>query len=428
MSEKIPFVHLHNHTEYSLLDGACRIKDIIDKTKEYGMDAVALTDHGVMYAAIPFYNYAKSIGIKPIIGCEVYISSRGMRQKEAKIDIQKKNKHLILLAKNEAGYKNLLKIVSLGFTEGFYYKPRVDNELLKQYSEGVIALSGCFKGPISGKLIDDDYDGAREETKQLLDIFGEDFYLEIQDHGLAGQKEIIAGLVKLNKEFNIPLVATNDTHYIYQKDQHAQDVLVCISTGKRLADQDRLKFDTDQCYLKTPQEMYDLFSYLPEAIANSVKIADKCNLEIEQGVNYLPHFPIPEGYTKETFLEKLSWDGVQERYEVVTEEIKERVKFELGIINSMEFPAYFLITADFIAYAREQGIPVGPGRGSAAGSIIAYALKITNVDPLKYSLLFERFLNPERISMPDIDIDFCIERRQEVIDYVGEKYGDERPY
>ncbi|OGI05666.1 MAG: DNA polymerase III subunit alpha [Candidatus Margulisbacteria bacterium GWE2_39_32] len=424
MSTIPSFVHLHNHTEFSLLDGACRIKDIINRAKEFGMDSIALTDHGVMFATIIFYNYARSVGIKPIIGCEVYLSPRRMHQKEGKQDAR--NRHLILLAKNDQGYKNLLKIVSLGHTEGFYYKPRVDYEVLADHHEGLIALSGCMAGPIAVKILDEDFEGACQEADKLQAIFGNDLYLEIQDHGIKGQAEIIAGLVKINKEKGIPLVATNDTHYLRKEDAYAQDVLLCISTGKTINDSNRLSFSSKEFYLKTPQEMSDIFSYLPEALENTVKIAAQCNLEIEQGVNYLPSFPLPEGYTESSYLRTLAWDGIKARYPEITETIKKRAEYELEVIEKMKFPAYFLIVADFIAFARQQGIPVGPGRGSAAGSIVAYSLGITNIDPLKYHLLFERFLNPERISMPDIDIDFCIDRRQEIIEYVGKKYGQDK--
>lgn len=415
------FVHLHNHTEFSLLDGVCRVKDMVNKAKAFGMQAVALTDHGVMYAVIPFYNYAKAAGIKPIIGCEIYLAPRSMHQKEGKIDAR--NRHLVLLAKNEVGYKNLMKIVSLGHVEGFYYKPRVDFTVLEKYHDGLIALSGCMAGPIAVKILDGDMEAARLEAKRLHGIFGEDLYLEIQDQGIAGQSEIITGLLQINKETGIPLVATNDIHYLTQEDAKAQDVLLCISTGKTLDDSDRLSFKTKEFYFKSQQEMAERFAYVPEAIANTVKVAQACDLEIEQGINYLPEFPLPEGYTSASYLTELTWSGIKVRYAEITEEIQKRVEYELEIIKKMDFPAYFLITADFIEYARSKGIPVGPGRGSAAGSIVAYALGITDIDPLRFHLLFERFLNPERISMPDIDIDFCIERRQEVIDYVADKYG-----
>lgn len=419
------FVHLHVHTEYSLLDGAARIDNLIKKTRDLGMNSIAITDHGVMYGVIEFYKKAKELGIKPIIGCEIYMSTRTMYDKSPNIDDNQY--HLVLLAKDRQGYKNLMKIVSLGFLEGFYYKPRVDLKVLEQYGEGLIALSGCLAGEIPSLILDNKYEKARELAVKYRDIFGaENFFLEIQDHGIREQRLINQELIKLSRETGIPLVATNDVHYLEKQDSKAHDVLLCIQTGKTVDEENRLKFPTDEFYLKNPYEMSELFSYIPEAIENTLKIAERCNLEIDFSELHLPEYDVPDGYDENTYLRELCYEGLERRYEKITPQIKERLEYELGIIKNMGFSSYFLIVWDFIKYARENGIMVGPGRGSAAGSLVAYCLHITNIDPLKYNLLFERFLNPERISMPDIDIDFCYERRQEVIDYVTKKYGSDR--
>ncbi len=431
------FVHLHVHTEYSLLDGAARIPDLIARTKELGMGAVAITDHGVMFGVIDFYKEAKKQGIKPIIGCEVYTAARSMADKDVEKD--KHQGHLVLLAKNEQGYKNLMKIVSLGFTKGFYYKPRIDRSVLTQYHEGIIALSACLAGNVQRRLMHDDYAGAKAEATFLRDTFGEgNFYLELQDQGLEEEVKILPGLLQLSEELGVPLVATNDVHYVRQEDAEAHDVLLCIQTARVVDDEDRMKFPNDQFYLKSPEEMEKLFVGMESAIENTSKIADMCNVDFEFGQIHLPEFEPPEGFDNSTYLRELCYKGLEHRYgwqrdqmEGETglkfyEELIERLEYELSTIEQMGYVEYFLIVWDFINYAKMKNIMVGPGRGSAAGSIVAYSLQITDVDPIKYGLIFERFLNPERISMPDIDIDFCYERRQEVIDYVVEKYGTEK--
>ena len=417
------FVHLHIHSEFSLLDGANRIKDLPVRAKELGMDAIALTDHGVMYGAIDFYKACKKEGIKPIIGCEVYVALRSRFDKEPGVD--NKYYHLILLAKNNEGYKNLSKLVSLGFVDGYYYKPRIDREILEKYHEGLICLSACLAGEINQNLLN----GREEEAERVAlwhkELFGEDYYIEIQNNGI--QEQVLANqkLIKLARKLDIPIVATNDAHYLRREDAYNHEVLLCIQTGKRMSDQDRMRFDTDELYVKSPEEMSEYFSNFPDAIENTVKIADKCNVEFEFGHTILPNYDVPEGFeTHYDYLKKLCDDGLKERYgENPTKEIMERAEYELSVIKKMGYVDYYLIVWDFIHYAKSQGIPVGPGRGSGAGSILAYSIGITDIDPIKYGLLFERFLNPERISMPDFDVDFCYERRQEVIDYVARKYG-----
>ncbi len=426
------FTHLHLHTEYSLLDGAARIKRVVAKAKEEGMTSIAITDHGVMFGVIDFYKECKKQGIKPIIGCEVYTANTTRFSKDP--DKDKYQGHLVLLAKNMEGYKNLIKIVSAGFTEGFYYKPRIDRELLREHSKGIIGLSACLAGEVPQRLLVKDYEGAKKIAMEYMDIFEEgDFYIEIQDHGIEEQIEILPDLKKLGEELNLKLVATNDVHYVNAEDAKAHDALLCIQTGKTVADEDRMRFANDQFYFKTEKEMRNLFAAFPGACDSTMEIADKCDIEFDFTEKHLPDFESPEGYTNTEYLRKLCKDGLEERYfrnnsvsDIDRKELEERLEYELATIESMGFVEYFLITWDFINYAKVNGIVVGPGRGSAAGSIVAYVLKITGIDPIKYGLIFERFLNPERVSMPDIDIDFCYERRQEVIDYVIEKYGTEK--
>ncbi len=419
------FTHLHVHTEYSLLDGASRIKDLIAGTKELGMDAVAITDHGAMFGVIDFYKEAKKHGIKPIIGCEVYTAARTMLDKD--VDKDKRQGHLVLLAKNEVGYHNLMKIVSAGYTEGFYYKPRIDHDMLRSYSEGIIALSACLAGEVQWKLMNNDYEGAKREALALLNIFGKNnFYLELQDQGLEEQLRILPSMKRLREETGIPFVATNDVHYVKREDAVAHDVLLCIQTARTVDDENRMRFPNDQFYLKSEMEMEKIFADLPEAIENTKKIADRCNVDFQFGQIHLPEFQAPDGKQNETYLRELCFEGMADRYGALSTDLEDRLSYELNTILSMGYVEYFLIVWDFINYARSHGIMVGPGRGSAAGSIVAYALKITDIDPIQYGLIFERFLNPERISMPDIDIDFCYERRQEVINYVIEKYGADK--
>ena len=416
------FVHLHLHTEYSLLDGACRISDVVARAKALGQRALAVTDHGVMYGAVDFYKACKKEGIKPIIGCEIYMAPNGRMDKQYELD--SKYSHLILLAKNKTGYHNLIKIVSRGFTEGFYYKPRADFELLEQYSEGLICLSGCIAGSVQQKLLNEDYEGAKREALRYRSIFGEDYYLELQNHGYKEDAVILPGLLKIHEETGIPMVATNDAHYITQEDSFTQKVLMCIQMNKTLDDEDAPGFDTEEFYLKSGDEMASLFAQYPGAIENTVKIADQCNYDFEFGQFHLPKFQLPDGVDDSyEYLEQLCYEGLSQRYDNIDEVLKERLNYELNTIRSMGYVDYFLIVSDFIAHAKKKDIPVGPGRGSAAGSLVAYCLKITDIDPIEYDLLFERFLNPERVTMPDIDIDFCYERRGEVIEYVIEKYG-----
>ncbi|MBQ2899013.1 MAG: DNA polymerase III subunit alpha [Oscillospiraceae bacterium] len=416
------FAHLHLHTEYSLLDGACRIKKLIPRVKELGQTAVAITDHGAMYGVIDFYREANKYGIKPVIGCEVYVANRSRFSKEHMMDW---SYHLVLLCENNTGYKNLIKLVSAGFTEGFYKKPRVDKELLKKHHEGLIALSACLAGEIPRNLSQNDYDTAKKAALEYRDIFGENnYFIEIQDHGLADQKRILPNLIKLSKETGIPLVATNDCHYINKDDAKMQNVLVCIGTNHTVDEDNDMAFETDEFYVKSEEEMREIFSFVPEAIENTQKIADRCNMTFEFGHTKLPAFEVPDGRDNVEYFESMCREGLYRRYgENPDPELWERLNYELGVIERMGYVNYYLIVHDFINYAKSVGIPVGPGRGSGAGSICAYCIGITDIDPIKYHLLFERFLNPERVSMPDFDIDFCYERRQEVIEYVNRKYG-----
>lgn len=448
------FTHLHVHTEYSLLDGSSKIKEITKRAAELGMDSLAITDHGVMYGVIDFYKAAKEAGIKPVLGCEVYVAPGSRFDKEAGTGEDKYN-HLVLLAENNTGYQNLMKIVSRGFTEGFYYKPRVDKELLREFHEGIIATSACLAGEVQRYLARGMYEEAKRVALYYQDIFGKDnFFLELQDHGIAEQHYVNPQLLRMSEETGIELICTNDVHYTYADDADAHDILLCIQTGKKVSDENRMRYTGGQYYLKSPEEMAELFKYAPQALANTEKIAKRCNVEIEFGVTKLPRFAVPEGFTSWTYLNYLCYEGLKKRYpeqaadisveefvrlakeesvedrkDVVikiaedTNNIFQRLAYELSVIYSMGYVDYFLIVWDYINFAKRHDIPVGPGRGSAAGSIVSYCLEITDLDPIKYSLIFERFLNPERVSMPDIDVDFCYERRQEVIDYVVEKYG-----
>ena len=419
------FTHLHVHTEFSLLDGAARIPDLVARAKELGMESLAITDHGSMFGVIDFYKECKKQGIRPIIGCEVYTAPRTMMDKDPERD--KHQGHLVLLAKNEQGYRNLIKIVTEGYLKGFYYKPRVDKNLLRKHSEGIIALSACLAGDVQRRLLIRDYEGALREAKDFQDIFGaENFYLELQDQGLEEELAILPDMEQLSRETGIPLVATNDVHYVRQEHAEAHDILLCIQMATNVDDEKRMSFPNDQFYLKSPEEMEKLFARFPEAIANTQVIAEQCNLEFAFGELHLPDFQAPDGRDNTGYLRELCMMGLEERYPVVSEELQQRIQYELETIEKMGYVEYFLIVWDFINYARSNRIMVGPGRGSAAGSLVAYALKITDIDPIKYGLIFERFLNPERISMPDIDIDFCYERRQEVINYVIEKYGEDK--
>ena len=423
------FTHLHVHTEYSLLDGAARIGDLVARAKELGMTSLAITDHGVMFGVIDFYRECKKQGIRPVIGCEVYTAARTLFDKDAERD--KRMGHLVLLAKNNQGYKNLMKIVSEGYRHGFYYKPRIDKNVLRQYHEGLIALSACLAGEIPHKLLNGDYEGAKKEALEMLDIFGEgNFYLELQDQGLEEEARILPDMKRLHAETGIPFVATNDSHYVRQEDAVAQDILMCIQMGTTVDEENRMRFSNDQFYLKSEDEMRKIFASIPEACDNTEKIAQQCDVTFTFGELHLPDFQAPEGLTKPEYLRKLCEKGLVERYpEAEGEELadlQERLNYELSTIENMGYVEYFLIVWDFINYAKENHIMVGPGRGSAAGSIVAYTLRITDIDPIKYGLIFERFLNPERVSMPDIDIDFCYERRGEVIDYVTRKYGEDK--
>ena len=421
------FVHLHIHSEFSLLDGANRIKDIPVRAKELGMDAIALTDHGVMYGAIDFYKACKKEGIKPIIGCEVYITPKDRNRFSKEPGKDNKYNHLILLAKNMQGYKNLSKLVSIGFTEGYYYKPRIDYEVLEKYSEGLICLSACLAGAVNQALLNGNEEEAEKIALWHKNVFGEDYYIEIQNNGIAEQALANQKLVKLARKLNLPLVATNDAHYLKREDAYNHEVLLCIQTGKRMSDPDRMRFETDELYIKSPEEMSEYFKAFPDAIENTVKIAEKCNVEFEFGHTILPNYDVPEGFeTHYDYLKKLCDEGLKKRYGGnLSKEILERAEYELSVVKKMGYVDYFLIVWDFINFAKTSGIPVGPGRGSGAGSVLAYAIEITDIDPIKYDLLFERFLNPERISMPDFDVDFSDEQRQEVIDYVTKKYGHE---
>ena len=416
------FTHLHLHTEYSLLDGACRIPKLVERIKALGMTSCAITDHGVMYGCIDFYSAMKDAGIKPIIGCEVYVC----RDRLDKSAANREYSHLILLCENNTGYQNLMKLVSEGFLTGYYYRPRIDYNLIRQHSEGLICLSACLSGDLPKLLLQGRYDDAEAYVREMQDIFGEkNFYVEIMDHGIREEKIVMPRLISLAREMNVPLVATNDCHYLEEKDADAQEVLLCIQTGKTLDDTNRMRMDTRQLYVKSEDEMRTLFAACPDAVDRTQEIADRCNVEFEFGVTRLPHYPVPEGETALSMLTRLTHEGLRERYPDAkeTDEPWQRLNYELNVISSMGYVDYFLIVWDFIRYAKSQGIMVGPGRGSGAGSIVAYSLGITMLDPLKYQLLFERFLNPERVTMPDIDVDFCYERRQEVIDYVARKYG-----
>ena len=420
------FVHLHVHTEYSLLDGSNKIKEYVARVKELGMNSAAITDHGVMYGVIDFYREARAQGIKPILGCEVYVAPGSRFDKEA-AGGEDRYYHLVLLAENNQGYQNLMKIVSTGFVEGFYYKPRVDKEVLRKYHEGIICTSACLAGEVQKYIQRGMYEEACRSAKEYEEIFGKgNFFLELQDHGLPEQKQVNQALLRMSRELGIELVATNDIHYTYAEDVKPHDILLCLQTGKRLSDEDRMRYEGGQYYVKSPEEMARLFPYALQALENTQKIADRCNVEIEFGVTKLPKYDVPEGYTSWEYLNKMCWDGFAERYPDDDGHLKDQLTYELSIIQKMGYVDYFLIVWDFIKYARDHGIAVGPGRGSAAGSLVSYTLGITNIDPAKYQLLFERFLNPERVSMPDIDVDFCFERRQEVIDYVVRKYGKDR--
>ncbi|MDU1539333.1 MAG: DNA polymerase III subunit alpha [Paeniclostridium sordellii] len=418
------FVHLHVHTEYSLLDGFSRVKNLVSRAKELNMSAVAITDHGCMFGAIDFFKVAKKEGIKPIIGCEVYTAPRSMRDKDPNYD--KSQGHLILLAKDKEGYQNLIKLVSKAYVQGFYYKPRVDIDEIRKHSKGIIALSACLAGDVSQALMNRNYDKAKNIALKYKEIFGKDnYYIEIQDHNLPEQKEVNRELIRLSKEIDVGLVATNDVHYVRKEDSKIHDILMCIQMGKTVNDPTRMRFGSDEFYLKSREEMEAVFPEVQEALDNTVKIADMCNVEFDFNTIHLPKYDVPDGYTPREYLRMLCFKGLEERYKNPSPEITDRLEYELGVIEKMGYVEYFLITWDFINFARENNIMVGPGRGSAAGSIVSYTLYITDIDPIKYSLLFERFLNPERISMPDIDIDFCYERREEVIDYVKRKYGED---
>lgn len=422
------FTHLHVHTEYSLLDGSSKIKELVQRVKDLGMDSLAITDHGVMYGVIDFYRAAKEVGIKPILGCEIYVTLGSRLEKETG---KSRYHHLVLLAENDTGYHNLMKIVSRGFTEGFYYKPRVDYEVLEKYHEGIIALSACLAGEVSSLLNQGFYEEAKKSALHLESIFGKgNFFLEMQDHGIEAQQVVNQGMMRLHKDTGIDLVVTNDIHYVYEEDAKAHDILLCIQTGKKVADENRMRYEGGQYFAKSEEQMKELFPYALEAIENTHKIAERCNVEIVFGEQKVPKFDVPEGYDAYSYLTKLCEEGLKKRYgDLEVKEgvcLKERLEYELTTIKNMGYVDYFLIVWDFIKYAKDHQIAVGPGRGSAAGSIVSYCLEITDIDPIRYNLLFERFLNPERVSMPDIDVDFCFERRQEVIDYVVGKYGKEK--
>lgn len=418
------FTHLHIHTQYSLLDGFCKMKDLVSRTKELGMQAIAITDHGVMFGVIDFYKECKKQGIKPIIGCEIYTTERSMADRDAKLD--RSSYHLVLLAENNKGYQNLAKIVSIAYTDGFYYKPRVDNSVLRKYSEGIIALTGCIAGKVPQKIIKDDLVGAKKELEELIDIFGKNnVYVELQDHGIFEEKKSNEQLVKLAKEYGLKLVATNDAHYVKKEDAYHHDILLCIQTASTYDDPNRMRFENDEFYVKSEEEMLSLFPYAPEAIANTAEVAERCNVEFEFHNYHLPKYALPEGYdNSKIYLRELCEKGCMEKYGSIDDSLKARLDYELGVIDKMGFNDYFLIVWDFIKYAKDHNIAVGPGRGSAAGSVVSYSLNITEIDPLKYNLIFERFLNEERVSMPDIDVDFCIENRHKVLEYVVEKYGE----
>jgi len=416
------FTHLHVHTEYSLLDGAARVDKLVARAKELGMDSLAITDHGVMYGAVKFFDECKKQGIKPIIGCEVYVAARTRHDKDPGYD--RNSNHLVLLAKDDAGYRNLIKLVSIAYKEGFYYKPRIDHELLEKYHEGMVALSACVAGSVPQYLLNDDYEGAKKEALWMKSLFGDDYYLELQNHFLPEQEKYNAGLKKLSKELGIKLVATNDSHYIYKDDAPAHDVLLCIGTKSSLSEPERMRFPNAEFYLKSEEEMRALFPDCPEAFDNTQEIVEKCNFKFVYGQYHIPKSQIPEGFTEESYFEHLCREGLKKRYgENPPQELWDRLDYEMETIEKLGYVGYFLIVWDYINFAKSHGIAVGPGRGSAAGSIVAYSMAITDIDPIRFGLIFERFLNKERVSMPDIDVDFCIERRGEVIDYVKEKYG-----
>ena len=419
---KINFTHLHVHTEYSLLDGSAKIPDLVKRAKELGMDSLAITDHGAMFGVMEFYKACKEQGVKPIIGCEVYVAPKSRFDKNGRETVS--YYHLVLLAENMEGYENLIKLVSMGYTEGFYYKPRVDEEILRKYHKGIIATSACLAGPVARTMINGSYSMAKDMALKYLDIFGEgNFFLELQNHGIPDQKIVNEGLIRMSKETGIPLICTNDVHYINQEDWRAHDVLLCIQTGKTVNDENRMRYDGNCYHLKSPEEMYELFSYVPEAMENTMKIAERCNVEFVFHELKLPKYDVPEDCTAEEYLRKITYAGFESKYPDADEDLKKRLEYELGTIVKMGYVDYFLIVWDYIKFAKDNGITVGPGRGSAAGSVVAYSLSITTIDPIKYDLIFERFLNPERVSMPDIDVDFSDERRQEVINYVIGKYG-----
>ena len=420
------FAHLHVHTEYSLLDGSNKINEYVARVKELGMNSAAITDHGVMFGCIDFYRAAKAAGIKPILGCEVYVAPGSRFDREIG-QAEDRYYHLVLLAENNHGYENLMKIVSKAFVDGFYYKPRVDMDLLQEYHEGIIALSACLAGEVAKNITRGMYEEAKSAALRYEKIFGKgNFFLELQDHGIPQQQRVNQQLLRMSQETGIALVATNDVHYTYDTDAEAHDILLCVQTRKLLSDENRMRYEGGQYYVKSPEEMAELFPYIPEALENTQKIADRCEVEIEFGVTKLPKFDVPAPYNSWEYLNKLCYDGLKERYSGDLTELEKRLEYELGVIKTMGYVDYFLIVWDFIRFARDHDIMVGPGRGSAAGSLVSYTLGITKLDPIKYNLLFERFLNPERVSMPDIDVDFCFERRQEVIDYVVEKYGKDR--
>ena len=418
------FAHLHVHTEYSLLDGSNKIKECVARVKELGMNSVAITDHGVMYGVIDFYRAAKAAGIHPVLGSEVYVAPGSRFSKEPGQGNEDRYYHLVLLAENDTGYHNLMKIVSRGFTEGYYYKPRVDLEVLEEFHEGIIALSACLAGEVQRYVARGLYEEGKEAALRYEHIFGKgNFFLELQDHGIAEQQLVNQGLLRMSRETGIPLVATNDVHYTYADDVKPHDILLCLQTGKKLADEDRMRYEGGQYYIKSEEEMKALFPYALEALENTQKIADRCQVEIEFGVTKLPKYDVPDGWTSWEYLNKLCHEGLAERYQPASEELTTRLDYELSVIKTMGYVDYFLIVWDFIKYAKDHGIMVGPGRGSAAGSLVSYCLGITTIDPIRYQLLFERFLNPERVSMPDIDVDFEPEGRQAMIEYVSRKYG-----
>ena len=424
---KSEFVHLHNHSDYSLLDGAQTVQTLVNTIDDLGMDSVALTEHGNMFSVIPYYKSAQKAGVKPIIGCEVYVAVGSRFEKKPRSDGGWGNNHLVLLAQNYTGYQNLMKLVTHGYLEGFYYRPRIDMELLKKHSEGIICLSGCLKGEIPEKMLKDDWDGAKKAALNFAEIFENRFYLEVQNHGIPDEIQNIQNMKKLSAELNLPMVCTNDAHYAKHEHWEAHDVHICLGTGKDRDDPKRLRYATPEFYFKTQDQMFDMFKDVPGAIENTRRIADSIEFEIPMGDYHLPNFPIPKGAENsnpDEYLKSLCVEGVKNRYGDYSPQLESRLNHELNVIKKMGFAGYFLITADFVKYAKDNLIPVGPGRGSAAGSLVSYSLGITTIDPIRHKLLFERFLNPDRISMPDIDIDFCIERRGEVIDYIKSQYGE----